>query len=170
MDEDKMNDFSEMLMVGWREWVSLPGICLPAVKAKIDTGAKTSALHTYSLKNFKRDGVDMVRFKLHPLQRTRDFYITCEAALKDERVVSDSGGHRELRPFIESDIMIGGKLWPIELSLFNRENMVFRMLLGRTAMDGRIIVNPEASYLTGRKLAGHYRRHPELLTKDREKR
>ncbi|MCF7905114.1 MAG: ATP-dependent zinc protease [Candidatus Marinimicrobia bacterium] len=162
---EKLNADHSPILVGWREWVSLPGICLPAVKAKIDTGAKTSALHTYSLETFRQDGVDMIRFQLHPLQRRNDLYITCHAVLKDERVVSDSGGHRELRPVIETEIHLAGKQWPIEVTLSNRENMLFRMLLGRTAMSGRIVVDPEASYLTGKKLVGYYRRHPELLTK-----
>ena len=156
----------DLLKVGWREWVSLPGICLPAIKAKVDTGAKTSALHTFSLETFRQDGIEMVRFKLHPLQRRSDLFIACEAPLKDERIVSDSGGHRELRPVIESDIVVAGQRWNIEITLSNRENMLFRMLLGRTAMHDRIAVYPSESYLTGKKLVGYYRRHPELLTKD----
>lgn len=157
---------SSSILVGWREWVSLPDMGLPAVKAKIDTGARTSALHTFSLEIFREDNLDMVKMKIHPLQRRKDLYLTCVAPLKDERYVSDSGGHRELRPVIETDLEIAGQRWTIEVTLSNRENMLFRMLLGRSAMVGRIQVDPEASYLTGKKLAHAYRKHPELLTKE----
>jgi len=154
------------LLIGWREWVSLPDICLPAIKAKIDTGARTSALHTFFLETVRQDGIDHIRFKMHPLQRKQNPVITCMAPLKDERMVSDSGGHRELRPVIESTLEIAGRRWSIELTLTNRENMLFRMLLGRTSMTGRVQIDPARSYITGKQLARSYRKPRLPKTKD----
>lgn len=146
-----------ILVVGWREWVALPGLGLPAIKAKIDTGARTSSLHTFDIELFKRGGVDMVRFGLHPLQRSRKLEKYCEARLVEKRRVSDSGGHVESRVVIRSDLHIGSLSWPIEITLTNRDTMNYRMLLGRTAMIGNLVVDPERSYLTGRKLAKIYK-------------
>ena len=139
-----------MVIVGWREWVSLPEIQLPAIKAKIDTGAKTSALHAFFVERFRRNNSDFVRFRVHPLQRNNGLVIESESPLLDERMVSDSGGHQELRCVIETQLDLGDDQWPIEMTLTNRDSMRFRMLIGRTAMTSRIHVNPSASYLTGK--------------------
>jgi len=138
------------IIVGWREWVSLPELQLPAIKAKVDTGAKTSALHAFFVQRFRRNGSDFVRFRVHPLQRNSDLVIERESPLIDERMVSDSGGHQELRCVIETQIDLGENQWPIEMTLTNRDSMRFRMLIGRTAMDSRIQVDPSVSYLTGK--------------------
>ncbi|QHI70873.1 ATP-dependent zinc protease [Tichowtungia aerotolerans] len=141
------------MTLGWREWCALPELGIPAIKAKVDTGAKTSALHTFGVEPFSQNGVDCVRFRVHPLQRNEQVVCECVAPVKDERVVSDSGGHRELRYIIETTVSIGDKSWPIEMSLTNRDTMRFRMLLGRRAMEEKVLVDPVASYLTGRKKA-----------------
>lgn len=137
-------------IVGWREWVSLPEIGLFWVKAKIDTGARTSALHASSLEEFQRDQQRWVRFIMHPLQNCQSPELVCEAIVKDVRDITDSGGHSEKRYVIETPLCLGSETWPIEITLTNRETMKFRMLLGRTAMGGRLIVDPESSYCFNR--------------------
>ena len=131
--------------------MSLPQLGIEHIKAKIDTGARTSALHAFSVRTFTKQGKKMVRFKMHPYQRRKDVVVECIAPVLDKRWVTDSGGHREQRYVIESSVELGGQAWPIELTLTNRENMKFRMLLGRTAMKGRLVVNPGRSYLVGKK-------------------
>ena len=140
---------NELFHLGWREWCALPELGLPAIKAKVDTGAKTSALHTFSIEPFEADGAAHVRFRVHPLQGNDALVRECVAAVKDERMVSDSGGHKEMRSIIETQLRIGDKCWPIEMSLTNRDTMRFRMLLGRRALDG-ILVDPNTSYVQGR--------------------
>lgn len=143
-------------VLGWREWVSLPELGIPAIKAKLDTGARTSALHTYFLETLEEDGKRKVRFGIHPLQRRDDVALTCVADIIDERVVTDSGGHAELRLVIQTMLCLGDRGFPIEVTLTNRENMRFRMLLGRTAMTDGLCVNPSRSYQLGKKLKYAY--------------
>jgi hypothetical protein len=139
------------ITIGWREWVSLPELGVEHIKAKIDTGARTSALHAFSVRTFTKSGRKFVRFKIHPYQRREDISVECVAPVLEKRMVTDSGGHREQRYVIESTVKLGDEVWPIELTLTNREIMKFRMLLGRTAMKGKFIVNPGRSYLVGKK-------------------
>jgi hypothetical protein len=139
------------ITLGWREWVRIPDLGLDGIKAKVDTGARTSALHAFEVTPFTDSGIRRVRFKMHPNQRDNDTVVECVADLKDERVVRDSGGHQEKRWVIESVVCIGNDSWPIEMTLTARDDMLFRMLLGRTAMRGRAIVNPSRSYLTGKR-------------------
>ncbi len=142
---------SEMLTLGWREWVGLPQLGLPAIKAKIDTGARTSTLHAFEVRPFTDNGSHKVEFKIHPKQRNTDQVVVCVADIVDERAVTDSGGHREQRWVISTPLTIGPYTWPIEITLTSRDSMLFRMLLGRTAMRGLAVVNPGKSYLLGKK-------------------
>jgi hypothetical protein len=151
--------------LGWREWVSLPDLGIPAIKAKLDTGARTSSLHAFMIEPFRSDGRLKVRFGIHPLQRREDIEIFSSAEVIDRRHVIDSGGHRELRYVIQTPIHIGQRSWDIEVSLTNRDIMRFRMLLGRTAMQKRLLVDPQGSYLAGRSLMRVYRKGKKKRSK-----
>ena len=148
-------------LIGWKEWLVLPDLGIPALKAKIDTGARTSALHTFSLEEFSSEGQLMVRFGIHPLRKRSDVELFCEAPVVDQRLVKDSGGHTEMRYVIETSVLLGPLLCPIKISLTNRDGMMFRMLLGRTALKDRFIVDPAKAYLTGKKLKKSYSPSPK---------
>lgn len=149
-------------ILGWREWVSLPDLGIPAIKAKIDTGARTSALHAFRIEPFTRNNIDHVRFWLHPLRNQQQIELICEAPVIQKRSVKDSGGHSEIRYVIESMVCIGDYTWKIELTLTSREDMMFRMLLGRSAITrGKLRIDPSASYVTGRAKARVYHKHEQ---------
>lgn len=143
--------------VGWREWLALPALGIPAVKAKIDTGARSSTLHAFQLDTYRDRGTERVRFSFHPLRRRNDLELVCDTEVFDRRVVSDSGGHRERRVVIETPVRLGGQEWAIEVTLTNRDTMLFRMLLGRTALADRFLVDSSQSYCFGRALRRSYR-------------
>ena len=134
-------------VIGWREWVALPALGVHSIKAKVDTGARSSTLHAFNVERFERQGLTMVRFKAHPIQRNDDYIVAAEAPLLDDRIVRNSGGQSELRPVIETSVQLGNSLWTIELTLTNRDEMGFRMLLGRQAVRRRYLVDPGRSYL-----------------------
>lgn len=145
------NSSDPILTIGWREWVSIPMLGLPAIKAKIDTGARTSAIHAFDIERFKRDdGQDWLQFSVLPLQRDNTVVRRCEAQLVDIRKVTDSGGHAADRFFIRTELHIGDQVRDIEITLSQRDDMLFRMLLGRTAMVPGIQVDPSLSYSLGR--------------------
>lgn len=154
MTEDKNETMlSAPIIVGWREWLNLPELGLNRIKAKVDTGARTSAIHAFSVEEFEQDSQIWVRFGVHPNQGETDTVKWCEALVIDQRNVTDSGGHTEKRYVIQTELSLGGKKWPIEVTLTNRDNMLFRMLLGRTAMTaGNLIVNPAMSFVTGQNV------------------
>ena len=136
---------------GWREWVALPELGIGAIKAKLDTGARSSALHTRSIERFSRRGTEYVRVRVDPGQRSRLSESFFEAPIIDIRMVTDSGGHRERRIVIVSTLVLGKATWPVEITLTNREDMRFRLLLGRTALAGRYTVDPARSYVLGKR-------------------
>lgn len=140
-------------IIGWREWLSIPDLGIPRIKAKVDTGARSSCLHTCGLETYvNRTGEARVRFTVHPLQNNTDYAVECDRLLLRQHQVKDSGGHVEVRPFISVPVTLGSLTWEVECSLTNRDNMKFRMLLGRTAMKGRFLVNPALSYQLGKPL------------------
>ena len=134
--------------IGWREWVRLPDLNVGRIKAKIDTGARTSVLHAFKIAPFTKDGASYVRFVVHPLQRLRKPEITCVALVIDHRNVTDSGGRVELRYVIRTSLKLGKSRWPIELTLTNRDQMGFRMLIGRQALRRRYVVDTGRSFVT----------------------
>lgn len=137
-----------LLTVGWREWLALPALGVPALKAKIDTGARSSALHVDALEIVERDGRSLARFMLRT--RADRQPIHAESAVIDVRPVTDSGGQTRRRPFIRTVVRLAGREWSIDMNLTNRTNMLFPLLLGRTAMAGRLHVDPAQSYLLGK--------------------
>ena len=146
------------MIIGWREWMSLPDLGIPAIKAKIDTGARTSALHVYGLEEFEAKGRQMVRFCIHPLRKNRSITYWCEVPVLEKKNVKNSGGRSEKRYVIQTHAQIADLRWPINITLTNRDLMMFRMLLGRTALEDNFLINPGGSYMTGRSLAKSYKR------------
>ena len=133
-------------IIGWREWVALPELGVDRIKAKIDTGARTSALHAFDIHLYKKRGQDWVRFTVHPFQKNDSAILTCTCPIRGSRLVTNSGGTQEKRLVIETQLTLSTLSWPIEMTLTNRDQMGFRMLLGRTAMKGRFLVDPGKSF------------------------
>jgi hypothetical protein len=137
-------------VIGWREWVALPQLAIPRIKAKIDTGARSSALHAIAVRTYELGGKEFVSFKVHPRQRDAKLTVVAEAEVLEYRPVRSSTGHQTTRPVIRTEVEIRGERWPIELTLTNRDAMGFRMLLGREAIRGRLLVDPGRSYYGGK--------------------
>ncbi|MFT6220346.1 MAG: ribosomal protein S6--L-glutamate ligase [Rickettsiales bacterium] len=143
-----MND-KKKIIIGWQEVISLPEIGLPAIKVKVDTGAKTSSLHAENVQYLKKGSKKYVSFDVHPVQKHKEITIHCQAELKEKRNVKSSSGCEENRPMITTTMKIGGQIFEIDLNLTKRDYMKSRMLLGRDAMKGNIIIDPEEKFLHG---------------------
>jgi hypothetical protein len=151
------NQPTQKLILGWREWLALPELDIGQIKAKIDTGARSSALHAYFIDPYHKGGQHWVMFAIHPKQNS-DVSIECHAPVKDRRMVTDSGGHKQRRYVIETRLILGQTAINAEITLTNRDSMLFRMLLGRTAINSSFIIDPNASFLLGKPL-----HHPHSL-------
>jgi ribosomal protein S6--L-glutamate ligase len=137
------------VILGSEEWCTFPELGIPTIKARVDSGAKTSALHAINIAPFIKNESNWVKFDINPIQNNLKTVIHCEARLVDKRIVKSSSGFREQRYVIQTNLEIGESKWPIEMTLTNRDSMGFRMLLGREAMSGRVLVDPEQKYLLG---------------------
>ena len=137
--------------IGWREWLTLPDLGIEAIKAKVDTGARSSALHAFDVESFRAGEKEMVRFKVHPLQRDVETTVEAIAEVVDHRSVRSSHGEESLRPVIVTTVELLGQRFEVELTLVRRDTMGFRMLLGRQAIRRRFVVDPGCSYRNGRR-------------------
>ncbi|MCB1109922.1 MAG: ATP-dependent zinc protease [Chlamydiia bacterium] len=138
----------EKIPIGWQEWISLPNLKIPAIKAKIDTGAKTSSLHAFKIKPIIKDKKDCVSFSVHPIQRNKTISVSCCCPIFDVRSVMSSNGHVEERYVIQSVLCLGNEKWEIEITLSDRDPLRFRMLLGREALDSKVVIDPSKALLT----------------------
>ena len=137
-------------VIGWREWVGLPDLGVIEVKAKVDTGADNSSLHAFEIERFDEGGIEMVRFEIHPRQRKRKPSISCVAQVAGERKVRNPGGRLETRPVIRTTLVVAGEELEALVNLTTRDEMTFRMLLGRRTVRSRFVVDPGRSYIGGR--------------------
>lgn len=147
---DQDTPISDKLYIGWKEWCQLPDLGIPAIKAKIDTGAKTSALHAFDIHAIKKNELSYARFKLYPLQADSTIFRQCEALILDQRPVMSSNGQIEQRYVIATTMVLGSRSWTIEVTLSNRDPLKFRMLLGREALNGRVLIDPNHCYCQGK--------------------
>ena len=157
--EQRQSSETPLVIIGWREWVSLPELNIAHIKAKIDTGSRSSSLHAFDIKPFRKEGQRWVRFDVHPVQRRDDISISCEAPIHDVRSVRSSSGAAADRIVIQTAVSWMGETWTVDLTLADRTEMGFRMLVGREAVRGRMLVDPSRSYFGGRP-SRKRRRHP----------
>ena len=146
MSKAKRND-PELAIIGWRETLTLPDLGIKSIKAKIDTGARTSALHAFNCQEIQQNNQKIIRFAVHPIQRDNKQTILAEAELLEYRKITNSGGQAQMRPVIFSTIVLGEYQWQVELTLTNRDVMGFRMLLGRQAVRDRFLIDPRRSFV-----------------------
>jgi len=140
---------SKKIIIGKEEWCGLPDLGLPAIKARVDSGAKTSSLHAFNIHPFEEGGNRYVHFDIHPLQDSRKVIQSCRGLVVDQRNVKSSSGEKERRHVIKTPISLGNEIWEIEITLTNRDSMGYRMLLGREAMQERVLIDPYASLCLG---------------------
>ncbi|MGB2065470.1 MAG: ATP-dependent zinc protease, partial [Marinomonas gallaica] len=141
--------FDQKSVIGNAEWCTFPSLNIPAIKARVDSGAKTSSLHAVNIQSFQRAGQLWVTFEVHPIQESRKVVVYCEAEVVDQRVIKSSSGDREKRYVIQVPLQLGERTWEVELTLTDRDSMGYRMLLGREAMNGRLLVDPQVSCIFG---------------------
>jgi len=141
----------QRLVAGWREWAQLPELGVDYIKVKIDTGAKTSSLHAFQLSTVTHSGQDYVKFDIHPIQDNDTIIYTCISPIVDYRWITSSTGHRQQRFIIETQLKIGDYASLVQLSLANRDEMGFRMLIGRAALKKEVLVDPAHSFLLSHK-------------------
>ena len=153
-----MTIYTTMPVAGWNETASLPELGVDSIRVKLDTGAKMSALHAFNLVEFKKNDQTWVDFEIHPFQNNDTYIVKCSVPVSDVRTIKSSNGQSEKRYVIFSIIKIGAIEWPIEITLTNRDQMSYRMLLGRTAMQNRLLVDPHRTHLLS-----------EVVRKKREK-
>src|SRR6056297_2096910 len=144
-----MSDSKTLPIIGWREWLSLPELGIKYIKAKIDSGARSSSLHAFDTEFFERDGEQWVRFKVNPVQRNESRVVETAARVFDSRSIRSSSGESQVRPVIVTPLQLLGERFDIELTLADRNQMGFRMLLGREAFRRRFLIDPGKSYLGG---------------------
>lgn len=149
-DSEGARSVGRLKVTGWREWVGLPGLSIRSIKAKFDSGARSSCLHAFDTELFERHETEWVRFAVHPIQRNDEKVIWCEAPVFDRRLVRSSNGVVSQRVVIRTELSIFGLVWPIDVTLHNRDAMGFRMLIGREAVRGQFIIDPGGSYYAGR--------------------
>ena len=145
-----MSTTTDSTVAGWREWVGLPGCGVEWVKAKLDTGARSSAIHAFDVEEFERDGQTWVRFSIHPWQRSSDDAATVESPVHDRRAVRSSSGHTTERYVVPMDVTLMGRTVTTEMTLTSRDQMGFRLLIGREALRQGFVVDPAQSYLGGK--------------------
>lgn len=138
-----------LMTLGWRERLALPQLGIGMLKAKLDTGARSSSLHVDTLEAFQRDGVTWLRFTMH-VGRRQPQHVCCEAPALDRRAVTDTGGRRTERWFIRTEVQLAGQRFSVDINLTDRRHMLFPMLLGRSALSGRFMVDPACSYTCSR--------------------
>ncbi len=150
MKKRKADTKAQLPVIGWREWIGLPDLGIERIKAKVDSGARSSSLHAFDLHEFERDGEQWIRFSVHPVQRSATAVVVSEAKILDYRSVRSSSGKARVRPVITTTVSLLGTSWPVEVTLANRDRMGFRMLLGREAFRGRFLVDAATSYYGGK--------------------
>ena len=150
MKSRRIDKSANLPIIGWREWVGLPDLGILRIKAKVDSGARSSSLHAFDLHEFERDGEPWIRFSVHPVQRSSGSVVVSEARILDFRSVRSSSGKARVRPVITTTVSLLGTSWPVEVTLANRDQMGFRMLLGREAFRDRFLVDAGTSYYGGK--------------------
>jgi len=141
----KKKTLDDKILIGRNEWCQLPDLGIPLIKAKIDTGAKTSAIHAFNIKEITNNNKAWVCFDVYPVQGNNEIIVNCRSLIIDKRLITSSNGHKEQRYVIATTLTLDNFSWNIELTLSNRDLLRYRMLIGREALDNRTLINPNIS-------------------------